>query len=441
MWMGAEAVSEAEVSQPDVEPDTSAETAECGADLAGIMQIAEQLYADGSDPLRLHWVHNNLINQLYRRRDRNPSALDQCLMYCRRDIALFPHVIELWRSCIAKYDPGKPFDIPRTPSFERLAIMLEKQGRWQEAVEICDLAIRYGIPGDPDGGYQKRKERLERRIAGGPARAARTASAKGSHQVAVAEQANPGIAACVDVETTGLDPAQHEIIELSLVLFAFDRKTGKITTIFDEYSGLRDPGRPIPREATRVHGLTRRDVAGKRLDEERVNCLLGQAEFLVAHNAKFDYGFLVRLFPKCAEKPWLCSMSGIGWKRAGFASKALQNLLRDHGIEVDQSHRAASDAKAVIRLLSCSDKRGRPYFHRLVKNGPLDPQKLADIAARQQAKREEFASLGQGCGLVFMLLGVLMLIILPGVGKMVALGGILWIVWLMIQGQMGGKVS
>ena len=54
------------------------------------------------------------------------------------------------------------------------------------------------------------------------------------------------MAAFVDVETTGLDHRSDEVVELAIVLFAYDRSTGRILDIIDNYTGLRDPGRPIP---------------------------------------------------------------------------------------------------------------------------------------------------------------------------------------------------
>ena len=55
-----------------------------------------------------------------------------------------------------------------------------------------------------------------------------------------------------------------------------------------------DPERDVPEEATRVHGLTRADLAGKPRFAEIVDELLdflGDCN-LVAHNAPFDFGFL-----------------------------------------------------------------------------------------------------------------------------------------------------
>lgn len=172
-----------------------------------------------------------------------------------------------------------------------------------------------------------------------------------------------GIAAFIDVETTGLNPARHEIVELAIVLFRYERHSGRITRIMDEYAGLREPvsGR-IPPGAVAVHGITMDMVRGLRLDDDRILSLIGQAQFLVAHNAWFDYGFVTRLYPTAAQKPWLCSLRQIRWDRYGFRFRGLQKLLLAHGIVTRRAHRAADDCRAALALLNRRSPRGHRYF-------------------------------------------------------------------------------
>lgn len=170
----------------------------------------------------------------------------------------------------------------------------------------------------------------------------------------------------VDVETTGLSRARDEVVELAILLFAFRPTTGEIVGVVEEYSGLRDPGRPIPPGVSSVHGIRDQDVRGKRLDHRRILSLIGEAEFLVAHNASFDRAFVERLYPESGEKPWLCSMNGVPWKRLGFGSRGLQHLLRAHEISVTRAHRGADDAKASLRLLASTDREGSQYFKHIV---------------------------------------------------------------------------
>jgi DNA polymerase-3 subunit epsilon len=78
-----------------------------------------------------------------------------------------------------------------------------------------------------------------------------------------------GLAAAIDVDTTGLDPEREEIIELAISVFRFDRAKGHFLETISEYSGFREPSCRIPREVSQIHGITRRAVKGLDLDYRR----------------------------------------------------------------------------------------------------------------------------------------------------------------------------
>lgn len=178
-----------------------------------------------------------------------------------------------------------------------------------------------------------------------------------------------GIAAFVDTETTGLNYHQDEIIELAIILFAFDRDAGKVIGILDQYAGLREPTCEISKGAIEVNGITRKMVQGQCLDRSRVEALIAQAEFIISHNASFDLGFVHHLFPAVQLKPWLCSMNGIDWYGKGFRSRGLQQLIGLHGIRPGKVHRGLDDAQAALSLLSMQDPSGTSYFEELLR-GP-----------------------------------------------------------------------
>lgn len=179
------------------------------------------------------------------------------------------------------------------------------------------------------------------------------------------------IAGLVDVETTGLDPRHDEIIELALILFAFRRDNFAVAGIVDEYLGRREPSRPISPGAAQVNKITMEELRGESLDEAKITEMIGRAEFLIAHNASFDKGFVCRLYQCAKEKPWFCSMKGINWYRTGCASRSLQSLLQKNGIRTARAHRADGDVLATLQLIAGKDAAGRYYLEELLNSRPV----------------------------------------------------------------------
>jgi DNA polymerase-3 subunit epsilon len=178
-----------------------------------------------------------------------------------------------------------------------------------------------------------------------------------------------GVAAVVDIETTGLCVGTDEVIELALVLFRYDRRNGRIEEKMDAYSGLREPNCPISHGAYEVHHISRAVVRGRRLNYSRICAMLRKAEFVVAHNAEFDHGFLERLMKSFRTKTWLCSMRGINWKAKGLASRSLQDLAAAHHIKNPLPHRAGGDADTLMALLSYRRRCCRTRLSELLRNG------------------------------------------------------------------------
>lgn len=111
------------------------------------------------------------------------------------------------------------------------------------------------------------------------------------------------LALYVDVETTGLDAARDQIIEVGAVLFEYGVGDGRIFAIRESYSAFEDPGRRIPDAVTRMTAITDQMVAGQRIDERALETLVQQSALVIAHNAPFDRGFLERRLPVFGTKP------------------------------------------------------------------------------------------------------------------------------------------
>lgn len=80
----------------------------------------------------------------------------------------------------------------------------------------------------------------------------------------------------LDTETTGLDHASDEIIELGLVKFDYT-PDGRIAGVRDTFSAFNEPSAPIPPEVTALTGITNEMVAGHRIDEAAVNAFVESA--------------------------------------------------------------------------------------------------------------------------------------------------------------------
>ncbi|KJC56490.1 DNA polymerase III subunit epsilon [Bradyrhizobium sp. LTSPM299] len=154
----------------------------------------------------------------------------------------------------------------------------------------------------------------------------------------------------LDVETTGLNTAQDEIIELAMVKFDYlpDDSIARITDVF---SSFNEPPNPIPAEITELTGITDEMVLGHRIDPDAVSAFASDAVIIVAHNALFDRKFAERYWPLFERKSWACSATEIEWRRHGFDGSRLGYLLAGIGL-FHQAHRAIDDCRALIEVLA-----------------------------------------------------------------------------------------
>lgn len=157
------------------------------------------------------------------------------------------------------------------------------------------------------------------------------------------------LGAVVDTETTGTNQEQDKIIEFGAVVFEYVPVTGEVVRVIGTYSGLEDPGFPIPPETTEIHGITDAMVVGKRIDDAKVNELLANVAIVIAHNA-IDRPFLERRLPVFAGLPWACSMTQIDWKAEGFGSVGLEFLAYRSGFFFD-AHRSEIDCRALLEII------------------------------------------------------------------------------------------
>ncbi len=150
-----------------------------------------------------------------------------------------------------------------------------------------------------------------------------------------------------DLETTGVGRAD-KITEIGAVRM----ECGEITATF---SSLVNPGRPIPYEVQRLTGINNAMVADAPTVEELLPSFLdfvGECP-LVAHNAPFDAGFLLRECEKLGlhvDVPFVDTLRLARRVFPGLPSYKLVYLTDYFCISQSSAHRAWCDAEATGKL-------------------------------------------------------------------------------------------
>ena len=157
-----------------------------------------------------------------------------------------------------------------------------------------------------------------------------------------------------DVETTGMSPVNDRIVELAAARVDID---GAVT----RYQTLINPCRPIPFRVQQVHNITDVMVAAaphfSAVGYEFLDLAGGST--LVAHNARFDLGFLQESLARTGLPLWqgktLDSVIITKQVFQDLPSYSLQNLRRtfqlDDTLENQQAHRAMADVEWTVQLL------------------------------------------------------------------------------------------
>jgi DNA polymerase III subunit epsilon len=154
-----------------------------------------------------------------------------------------------------------------------------------------------------------------------------------------------------DTETTGLDPLTGDrVIEFAGLELVNDLPTGVY------FHRVIDPQRDIPAEASRVHGMTSADVAGKPVFADIATELLAFLgdDPLIAHNAPFDFGFLDAEFSRAGlpalERSRMVDTLMLAKARYPGMPNSLDALCRR--FEIDLSARTTHNALLDCRLLA-----------------------------------------------------------------------------------------
>ena len=202
--------------------------------------------------------------------------------------------------------------------------------------------------------------------------------------VSLASAPDPPIAAAhfvvFDLETTGLAQTSARICEIGAVRV-------RELEIRDSFQTLVAPKVPLPRPVGMLTGLSDaelRRAPGVRLALRRFSKFAGGA-VLVAHNARFDVGFVNRELERMTGKRLHATVIDtvplarnlLGRRSARTSLAALSHFF---GVSVQPCHRALPDAQATsevfLRLVELAQERGASTLSELEELAAPRPRRI-----------------------------------------------------------------
>ena len=156
--------------------------------------------------------------------------------------------------------------------------------------------------------------------------------------------------AFIDVETTGTKPLADRVTEIAIIRVHADGSQTR-------WQSLINPRVAIPAEIQSLTGITNamvRDAPSFFDVRDELRRLLEGAVF-VAHNARFDYGFIKNEFRRIAE-PFtadvLCTVRLSRKLYPDADGHGLDALIHRHALHGFDRHRAMGDAEATVAFVS-----------------------------------------------------------------------------------------
>jgi DNA polymerase-3 subunit epsilon len=161
---------------------------------------------------------------------------------------------------------------------------------------------------------------------------------------------------CFDLETTGTDIATDRIVQIGLIRVETDGSCRS-------FEALMNPQRPIPQQATAVHGITDADVAGKptfpQLADEILRFFEG-ADVAGYNSLSFDLPLLLEELARAGHPLDMSGRRHVDAMRI-FHKMEPRNLtaaLRFYcDKELEGAHSALADASAALEVLDAQVAR------------------------------------------------------------------------------------
>jgi DNA polymerase-3 subunit epsilon len=152
--------------------------------------------------------------------------------------------------------------------------------------------------------------------------------------------------AFVDIETTGSRATRDRITEIAI-------KVWEEGEVIESWQSLLDPEVSIPPFIQSLTGITNELVKAEPVFRELADTVdeLTKDCTFVAHNARFDYGFIKSEFRRL-NKTWnrrvLCTVKLAKVLYPQYKRHGLDALIERHQIKIQERHRAMGDVDAML---------------------------------------------------------------------------------------------
>lgn len=104
-----------------------------------------------------HFLLMNIVEQTYKKRS-DPQMAQTCAQIAELHLREFPQIAPVLR---------EDFDgmLPRVATFQRYATLLAEGGEFDKAIDVCRLALTYGLDDNTQSGFQGRIHRIKKEKA------------------------------------------------------------------------------------------------------------------------------------------------------------------------------------------------------------------------------------------------------------------------------------
>ncbi|MCW5574844.1 MAG: 3'-5' exonuclease [Burkholderiales bacterium] len=157
-----------------------------------------------------------------------------------------------------------------------------------------------------------------------------------------------------DLETTGLDPGRHRVIEIGAI------RVNRDSDVHDTFSALIRIDKKVPKKITEITGITTDMLRaeGRPLNEVITEFIDFAGDLrLVAFNAPFDTAFLANALLDCGKtmrNDVSCALDMARRAWPGRRSYRLSALIEDSGRSTTGAHRALADYRHTVTVYTAA---------------------------------------------------------------------------------------